>query len=201
MDFTDNQRTAGRYDALKAQIKAYIENHLTAHRLRHTYSVAEEAKKLAGQYGEDQEKAELAALFHDMFRSAPVAALNRYVKQFGLPQNIMDKPNLSHGKIAAAVMENDYHIDDMDMINAVSFHTTGRAGMSKLEKIIFLADAIEPLRQYPAAGEIRKLAYIDLDQACISSLNGTIAYIRERGDYLDPDTQNALNDLKEKLDL
>lgn len=201
MDFTDNRDAAGRYDAVKAQIKPYIEKHLTAHRLRHTYSVAEEAKKLAGRYNGDAEKAELAALFHDMFRSAPVAVLNRYVKQFGLSKELMDRPNLSHGKIAAVAMENDYHIDDMDLINAVSFHTTGRAGMSKLEKIIFLADAIEPLRQYPAAAEIRKLAYIDLDRACISSLSGTIGYLKERGEYLDPDTQNALNDLKEKLNL
>ena len=98
-------------------------------------------------------------------------------------------------------MERDYNIDDADIVNAVSFHTTGRAGMSKLEKIIFLADAIEPLRQYPAVQDIRKLAYVDLDQAIIRSLERTIAYIRERGEYLDPDTQNALNDLKEKVDL
>lgn len=201
MDFTDNRSAAGRYAAERARIKAYIESHLKEHRLRHTYSVVEEAKKLAGRYGGDMEKAELAALFHDMFRGRPETELDRLVKRFGLPKHLIGRPNLSHGKLAAIAMERDYNIDDADIVNAVSFHTTGRAGMSKLEKIIFLADAIEPLRQYPAVQEIRTLAYVDLDQACIRSLERTIAYIRERGEYLDPDTQNALNDLKEKVDL
>ena len=79
-----------------------------------------------------------------------------------------------------------------------SFHTTGRAGMSKLEKIIFLADAIEPGRNYPTVDEIRKLAYVDLDEACIASMERTVQYTRKKGEYLDPDTIDALNDLKEK---
>ena len=92
-----------------------------------------------------------------------------------------------------------YGIVDEDILNAVSYHTTGRAGMSKLEKIIFLADAIEPGRNYPTVEEIRKLAYIDLNKACISSLERTVEYIKGIGEYLDPDTINAINDLKEKL--
>ena len=113
----------------------------------------------------------------------------------------MDNANLSHSKVAAEIMKRDYGIEDEDMINAVSFHTTGRAGMSRLEKIIFLADAIEPGRNYPSVEETRRLAYIDLDKACISSLERTVEYIRGKGEYLDPDTVNALNYLKEKQDL
>lgn len=191
----------GKYDDIKSRIKICIEDNLTQRRLEHTYSVVEEAKKLALRYGEDVEKAELAALFHDMFRSAPAEVLNRYIEQFGLPNAIIDNPNLSHGKIAAEVMKRDYGVSDADMINAVAFHTTGRAGMSRLEKIVFLADAIEPHRDYPSVAHLRELAYCDLDQACIESLQGTVAYVEASGSYLDPDTRNALNDLKEKLDL
>lgn len=186
---------------IRSKIIEYIEHNLKEKRLKHTYSVAEEAVRLAEKYGEDCERAEFAALFHDMFRSTPVTVLNMYVRHLGLPDRLMDNANLSHSKVAAEIMKRDYGIEDEDMINAVSFHTTGRAGMSRLEKIIFLADAIEPGRNYPSVEETRRLAYIDLDKACISSLERTVEYIRGKGEYLDPDTVNALNYLKEKQDL
>ena len=182
-------------------IERHLKSSLSEKRLVHTHSVAEEAVKLALRYGEDPEKARTAALFHDMLRSASTQTLNMYVRQFGLPKKLMDNPNLSHGKVAAVVMKRDYGIDDEDILNAVSYHTTGRAGMSRLEKIIFLADAIEPGRSYPTVEETRALAYVDLDRACISSLQRTVEYIRGKGEYLDPDTENALKDLKEKGNL
>lgn len=185
-------------DYIKSKITEYIEQNLKKKRLIHTYSVAEEAKKLAEIYGESQQKAEVAALCHDMFRSASAETLNMYIKQFGLSQRLINNVNLAHSKVAAEIMKREYDIKDNDLINAVSFHTTGRAGMSTLEKIIFLADAIEPNRKYPGVEETRRLAYIDLDKACISSLKRTIEYIKTKGEYLDPDTVNALNDLKEK---
>ncbi len=197
MDYIDKRENLEIYSDVKAEIISYIEKNLSERRLKHTRSVVNEAKKLAANYGEDVQKAELAALFHDMFRSTPASALNMYVRQLGLPKNIIDNPNLSHGKIAAVIMKRDFGIEDEDIINAVSFHTTGRAGMSKLEKIIFLADAIEPGRNYPTVDEIRALAYINLEKACISSLERTVEYIKGIGEYLDPDTISAINDLKE----
>ena len=188
-------------DCIKNRIIQYIENNLTEKRLKHTNSVVDEAVKLAERYGEDISKAEVAALFHDMFRCAGINAVNMYVRHLGLPVRFIDNPNLAHSKIAAEIMKRDYNIRDDDIINAVSFHTTGRAGMSKLEKIIFLADAIEPGRNYPTVDEIRKLAYIDLDEACIASMERTVQYTEKKGEYLDPDTINALNDLKEKRNL
>ena len=201
MDYIDKRENLEIYSDVKAEIMSYIEKNLSERRLKHTRSVVNEAIKLAKHYGEDVEKAELAALFHDMFRSTPASVLNMYIRQLGLPKNIMDNPNLSHGKIAAVIMKRDFGIEDEDIVNAVSFHTTGRAGMSKLEKIIFLADAIEPGRNYPTVDEIRALAYINLEKACISSLTRTVEYIKGIGEYLDPDTINAINDLKEKINL
>ena len=201
MDYTNDRSRPTGFDDLKNEIKRYIENNLNEKRLKHTYSVVSEAKKLAAHYGEDPQKAEIAALFHDMYRSTPVSVLNMYVRQLGLPKNIMDNANLSHGKIAAVIMKRDYGIEDEDILNAVAYHTTGRAGMSTLEKIIFLADAIEPGRNYPTVEETRRLAYIDLNKACISSLERTVEYIKGIGEYLDPDTINAINDLKEKTNL
>ena len=189
------------YIRLKNEITSFIEGNLKEKRLKHTYSVAEEAVRLAEMYGEDVKKAELAALFHDMFRSMPTSVLNMYIEHLGLSRKLRDDPNLSHGKIAAAVMKKDYKIDDEDMLNAVAYHTKGRRGMSGLEKIIFLADAIEPGRSYPSVEETRRLAEFDLDRACVSSLDRTIEYVKSQGKYLDPDTIEARDDLKEKLDL
>lgn len=188
-------------DCTKDRITEYIEQHLKATRLKHTYSVAEEAVKLAKQYGEDPQKAELAALCHDMVRNEAPETLDAYVREFGLPERLADNVNLSHGKVAAELLKRDYGVTDEDIINAVSFHTTGRAGMSTLEKIIFLADAIEPGRDYPSVEKLRKTAYTDLDRACMDSLAGSVEFVRSKGEYLDPDTVDALNYLKEKQNL
>lgn len=189
------------YTQIRTRIKNYIESNLKEKRLAHTYAVAQEAGRLAVRYGEDPQKAEIAAFFHDMCRNMSVDVMNMYLRHMKLPVKYMDNPNLAHGKIAAEIMKRDYGIYDEDIINAVSYHTTGRAGMSKLEKIIFLADAIEPARSYPSVEETRALAYVDLDRACISSLERTVEYIQGKGDYLDPDTIKAKNDLKEKKSL
>ncbi|MFR6258731.1 MAG: bis(5'-nucleosyl)-tetraphosphatase (symmetrical) YqeK [Anaerovoracaceae bacterium] len=189
------------FEKLKNEIEDYINRELKPKRLKHTYGVADEAKKLASLYGADVQKAELASLFHDMFRSAPVETLNKYVTKLGLPNKFIDNPNLSHGKIAAEIMKDKFGIEDEELIDAVAYHTTGRAGMSLLEKIIFLADAIEPGRDYPGVEETRKLAYIDLDRACMDVMNRSIEFIKSKGDKLDKDTVNAREDLKEKLNL
>ena len=188
-------------DCIKSDIIGYIERNLSEKRLRHTYAVADEAKKLARRYGADEKKAELAALFHDMCRSMPVEEADRYVDELGLPSSLKGNVNLAHSKVAAALMKRDFHIDDEDMINAVAFHTTGRAGMSTLEKIVFLADAIEPGRDYPSVKELRRLSYEDLDEACISSLSHTVGYVEKKGELMDPDTISALDYLKEKRNL
>lgn len=179
----------------KKRIIEYIERNMTEKRRNHTYAVVEEAKALSQRYGEDMEKAELAALFHDFFRGVSEAALNGYVRQLGLGQAYLDNANLAHSKIAAFIMERDFHVQDQDIINAVKYHTTGRAGMTRLEKIIYLADAIEPNRLYPGIEEIRELAFRDLDEACLASLRHSIDYVKSKGLYLDQDTVMARDSL------
>ncbi len=183
----------------KNQLVKYIERNMKEKRKKHIYAVVEEAKKLALQYGENPEKAELAALFHDFFRGAPEEALNAYVRQLGLAPVYLNNCNLAHSKIAALIMERDYHITDQDLIHAVAYHTTGRANMSRLEKIIYLADAIEPNRNYPNVDILRELAYVDLDKACLFSLERSIEYVKTRGYYLDQDTVLARDSIKEEI--
>ena len=183
----------------KKTLIEYIERNMTEKRKIHTYAVVEEARKLSQRYGEDMEKAELAALFHDFFRGVSEKALNGYVRQLGLDSSYLNNCNLAHSKIAAFLMEHEYNITDQDMINAVSYHTTGRANMSRLEKIIYLADAIEPNRNYPGVEKVRELAFQDLDKACLLSLEHSIDYVNCRGLYLDQDTMLARDCIKEEI--
>lgn len=183
-------------DCINNVITEYIEKNFSEKRRIHTYAVAETAKDLARFYGVDEHKAETAALFHDMFRGVSETVLNYYVKELGLGDRYLNNANLAHGKIAAAVMEKNYGIKDEDILNAVSYHTTGRAGMSDLEKVIYLADAIEPNRVYPSVEQLRSAAYKGLDAACLLSMEKTIEFVKSKGLYLDEDTIHAIDWLK-----
>ena len=182
-----------------SEIKRYIEINFSEKRKVHTEGVRITAVRLAEKYGADPDKAEIAALFHDMYRGASQNSLNYYVNNLGLDSKYVDNANLAHGKIAAIIMERDFDIKDPDIINAVSFHTTGRAGMSTLEKVVYLADAIEPNRTYPGVDEVRRLAEEDLDKACLMSLKNTADYVRSAGKYLDKDTVLAEEYLEEVI--
>ncbi len=182
-------------------IREYIDKNFSEKRKIHTEGVRTTAIALAKKYGADPEKAEAAALFHDMYRGVSVDVLNYYVKHLGLSEKYMNNCNLAHGKIAAIIMERDFDITDRDILNAVSYHTTGRPAMSLLEKVIYIADAIEPNRNYPGVDEIRKAAEEDLDKACLLSLNRTIDYVSGQGIFLDTDTIAARDDLKEAIEM
>lgn len=183
-------------------INKYILEHFSKNRRTHTEGVRTTAIRLANKYGADPEKAEIAALYHDMYRGVSNEEINAYIDKYGLPKKYIDNPNLAHGKIAAKVMKTDYNIADNDILNAVSYHTTGRPNMSILEKVIFIADAIEPGRDYSGVDELRKLTDENIDKACLLSLTRTVEYVLSQGIYLDEDTLHAKeyfeSELKEK---
>lgn len=176
-----------------ASICEYIEKNFSEKRKIHTEGVRQTAIKLAEKFGEGNselvEKAELAALYHDMYRGVPVDVLNYYVKHLNLDEKrYKDNANLAHGKIAAIVIQRDFDEKDQDIINAVSYHTTGRPEMSLLEKIIYIADAVEPNRSYPGVQSLRQTLEYDLDKAVLQSLTNTINYVRSEKKFLDEDT-------------
>ena len=165
----------------------------------HTEGVIKVAEQLATRYGADKNKAVFASKCHDLFRGKEVSELNALIEQYGLPEKYFNNPNLAHGKLAAAFLEKDLGVDDQEIIDAVSYHTTGRAGMSILEKIVFIADATEPGRDYPGVDEIRKAVESDIDRACLMSLEGTIEHLKSSGvpeNKIDRDTIEAAEFLK-----
>lgn len=185
----------------RKEIEKYVRSHLSEKRWNHTVNVVSEAEKLCQMYGGDMEKCVTAAIFHDVVKELPNEELNALVRKFGFDEKYIDSPNLSHGKIAAALLKHEWGIDDEDIINAVSYHTTGRAGMSKTEKIVFIADAIEPTRVYNGVEAIRKATYEDLDRGCLKSLTDTVEHLKEKGvSYIDEDTLRAREWFEEQID-
>ena len=171
-------------------IDDYLKNNLKESRLQHTYNVRDLAVQLAEIYGANTKKAECAALYHDMCKGKEFTdeVLNDYIIRLGLDRKYLNKSALSHSKVAAAIMESELGIADRDILNAVSYHTTGRPGMSLLEKIIFVADASEPGRTYEGSAEIRETAFKDIDKACLMALEKTIQFIITSGGDLDEDS-------------
>ena len=192
MNSTDHER-------LKEKILEYIRMNLKESRLQHTYRVAETAVAMARREGADVRKAEIAALLHDCARNLPPEKLNSLVEELGLPDRYRDNVNLSHSKVGAAFAGRLFNIDDREILDAISYHTTGRCRMTTLEKIVFLADAIEPGRDYPGVEAIRDAAEESLDRGCLKSLEGTIEFLKAADKFIDNDTIEAFNYIKEKI--
>lgn len=174
-----------------------LQSALSVKRYIHTMGVAEEAGKLAEIYGtaKDRQKARVAGLLHDCAKDYPEGMRLRFCKEYKVQvDEIMQKQtDLIHPFLGAEVAKREYQVLDEDILNAIRYHTTGRAGMTLLEKIIFIADYIEPNREkFGGLDEARRLAYLDLDQAMEYILENTIAYVKARGRLLHPLSLEAL---------
>jgi putative nucleotidyltransferase with HDIG domain len=166
-----------------ARIEAIIRETKSPHRYAHTMNVLKMALELAGRYGVDEEKTRIAALFHDLCKD-------------GLkPDN-----DLAHAKEAAEQMCSVYGIEDEDILNAVRFHTTGRAGMSKLELIIFLADTLEPTRTYEGVGRLRDMVFEDLYTGALEVLIELNKYLVNAGKTPAKDSLDAIGWLEELVE-
>lgn len=174
-----------------------LQSALSVKRYIHTMGVAEEAGKLAEIYGtaKDRQKARVAGLLHDCAKDYPEGMRLRFCKEYKVQvDEIMQKQtDLIHPFLGAEVAKREYQVLDEDILNAIRYHTTGRVGMTLLEKIIFIADYIEPNREkFGGLDEARRLAYLDLDQAMEYILENTIAYVKARGRLLHPLSLEAL---------
>jgi predicted HD superfamily hydrolase involved in NAD metabolism len=157
-------------------------------RARHVGGVVVAAERLAKLHGADPRKAVEAAIWHDWFRGADDAALARLAGERAVEAG---GANLAHGRAAAEYMRRERGVADEDLLNAVRFHTTGRPGMSTLEKVVFIADKTEPHRDYPGVEALRGLAAEDLDAACLSALRASILHVKAKGEALDSGSAEA----------
>ncbi len=181
-----------------------IKDMLSPERFEHTLGVESEAISLAKAHNESAERASLAALLHDCGRSLSRAELRNAARKLKITDPILImQPQLLHAPVGAHIARIRFSITDNDIIRAIESHTCGHAHMSLLEKIIYLADAIEPARDWPDVQGIRALSKIDLSAALRWAMDESIRYVLEKGWLLHPNTVEARNALikPEKTDL
>lgn len=179
------------------KIHYILRNSIGEKRYGHSVGVMETAKELSAIYGCDAKKAEIAGLLHDCGRIEDDRVLLKLAMDSDIILDDITKnnPKLIHGYLGAEIAKNEYGIEDKEILDAIKYHTTGRPRMSLLEKIIYIADYIEPGREFPEVEDVRKLAYINLDESLLAAMDNTIRYIIENGWLLHNNTVMARNQL------
>ena len=177
------------------QIEEYLKNNLSESRYNHSLSVRDTAVMLARKHGEDELKARIAGLVHDCAKNKNNKEIVEMVEENGYNIDMVCKnsPDLLHGLAGAIIAKNLMGIQDEDVLNSIAYHTTGRKEMSLLEKIIYIADYIEPLRKFPGVDNLRETVQKDLEEGILLSFNNTINYVISLGQLLHMDTIEARN--------
>ncbi len=182
------------------KIKKYLKKHLTKDRYHHTLGVAYIAVALAMRYNPDTrnsdfiKKAEIAGLLHDCAKCMDNDKKLKICDQNKIPYSSIESshPYLLHGKVGAYIATTKFNISDDDILQAIIWHTTGRPNMSLLEKIIFIADYIEPSRRpIQELDEIRQMAFIDINKTMEKILSNTLKYLETKGNPIDKMTQKT----------
>jgi predicted HD superfamily hydrolase involved in NAD metabolism len=179
------------------EVLDYLKNNLNEKRFRHILGVEKEAVKLGMKYDENIEKCRIAAVCHDCLKNSSYDDLLFLIKKYNMELDSiqLNSPQILHGPVGAEFCRENFKIEDAGILNAVAYHTTGRANMSLLEKIIYISDLIEEGRDFQGINEIRKKAYIDLDDAVLSACNETIIYVVNKNELLHPLTIELRNSL------
>lgn len=176
------------------KIRKSMEKKLDPKRYEHTLGVAYTAASLAMRYGADMNNALVAGLLHDCAKCMSNEKRLSICEKHNIAISKAEEKNpfLLHAKVGSFLAMKKYGVTDKDIINAILNHTTGRPGMSTLEKIIWLADYIEPGRkQAPNLAEIRKIAFEDLDKALLMALEDTLQYLKKGKMEVDSMTQKT----------
>lgn len=178
-------------------ITEYLKENLSEIRFAHTMGVAETAKSLARKWGTDEHRAYLAGLVHDCAKEIPKDDAISRLKNYGYTPSELEisTPALLHAPLGAYISEDVFGICDKEVLDAVRYHTTGRVGMTLLEKLIYVADFTEPGRKYKESRQVRKLAETDIDAAVLLEADMVIKFTVDKGRTLHPDTILARNSM------
>ena len=181
------------------QLRPIALSYLKAKRCGHVLGTAATAVKLAEQYGADVHKAEVAGLLHDCTKKLSMDEQLVLCKQYGIALDELERKALKllHAKTGAALARDVFGVDN-DIYNAILWHTTGKPGMTVLEKVIYLADYIEPTRDFPGVDALREAVWADLDRGLLMGLEMTIEEMNEMGNPIHGNTIAARDDIKRK---
>lgn len=185
------------------ELDAEMQRILPRKRYLHTVAVAHLSAAYAASLGLAPEKALLAGLLHDCAKAHTDEELLLECENHAIPVTEAERRNgaLLHAKLGAYYAEHNYFITDKEILSAIRYHTTGRPGMTEYEKIVFLADYLEPFRTQtttPRLDEIRRTAFFDIDKAVFYALQNTVDYLTAKGQEMDQITIETYNEYKMK---
>lgn len=177
------------------KINEFLKNNLKEDRYIHTLGVVEAAEKLAIINNVDVDKAKLAALVHDCAKNMPKSDMYDFLYEHNIELNEVEKasPQILHGKVGAIIAKEKMGIEDKEILSAVEYHTTGKEDMTKLEKIVYIADYIEKNRCYTGVEELRRETFDNLDKGVIMGLSQTIKFVLDKNGLIHKDTIKARN--------
>ena len=174
------------------KIRKAMEKSLDSKRFDHTLGVEYTAAALAMRYNEDITKAQTAGLLHDCAKCMPNAKKLKMAEKHRLEISDLERKNpfMLHAKLGAFLAKKKYDVEDEEILDAIRWHTTGRPEMTLLDKIVYVADYIEPKRdKAPNLSEIRQKAFVDLDEALLKILEDTLGYLQDSSDHVDSMTK------------
>lgn len=176
--------------------KDLLQSKLNEKRYYHSLCVASEAKRLAEDLGADPDKMYLAGLLHDITKNTSDNEQLQLFNEFGIMLTAVEKasPQIWHAMSGALYVQKELKITDEEIISAIRYHTTGKAGMTLSQKIVYLADLTSADREYIDVDDIRKLAENDIDKAIFAVLKFTVNNMSSKGKPLHPDTLDAYNE-------
>ncbi|MCL1844211.1 MAG: nicotinate-nucleotide adenylyltransferase [Defluviitaleaceae bacterium] len=180
-------------------VQARLEEILSPRRFKHTLGTVIEAEKLAKHYKADIKKARWAALLHDCAKEFSAGKKRVLCDMWGIPiDDVMASHiDVTHSHLGAECAKRQFYVNDEEILQAIRCHTTGHNDMTLLDKIVMLADYIEPYREdYSGLSEIRCLAYADINKALAIGIKGTIEDLKQRGNAVHPHSKDALRKLQ-----
>lgn len=182
---------------MNKKIEKQIISDIGKNRFEHSLRVRDTAVKLAKINNVDIKKAELAAIYHDCGKIRDDKLLLEKAREFSIAIDdyMNESHELIHAHLGAKMAEVYYGIYDIDVLNAIKYHTTGKEDMNMLEKVIYMADYIEPKRNFDGVEDIRQIAFKDIDKAFFMAIDRTIIFLIEKGKLIQPATIIARNKL------
>lgn len=184
----------------REQLIAAVKEQMPEKRWLHTLGVMETSVILANRFGADPVKADLAAILHDYCKYWPVQEQANIIRKNGLPQDLLDyDKELWHSHAGAYIAQTKFGISDEEVLGAIRYHTSGRENMTLLDKVVCLADYMEPGRDFPGVHNIREIAEHSLEKALIAGFDSTISFLLSKGKRIYPLTVLTRNDLIEQI--
>lgn len=183
-----------------AEIRSKLGAVLKSRRLTHTMLTVREAVRLAYHYGVDTKKARLAALLHDCIK-LPNKELIAFADAhcYDLTEEERKNPYLIHSRLGAVIAMEEYGVSDREILQAIENHTLGKVGMSLLDKIVYVADKIEPTRDFEGVDEMRETAYRDINMAMLMVMQHSADYTLASGRMLNPATKAVMEYIKSEI--